>query len=269
MNVVINSECRSTPEESVALCSQGKAFLNFLAILGYDPMNPPAADLLRQCNRLEGDWLVLSPVHWQATHNDAHIVATGQELQINKNESEHWYQLYADYLAHEDMTLFYHEADLWLLSINNKPLLNAKPIHHVVNKSLMPELKDLDSTLYWQKFITEGQMFFASQLENSMINGVWLWGGGLLTNKKSIKVCADENFLATAQILCSDVTLYHSSLSIKEFEIIILNDYDSLSEQHKEEIKKIPVSWYWNNAAYTRGERNWFTRLWRTLIHAH
>ena len=55
--------------------------------------------------------------------------------------------------------------------------LNAKPVHHLLNKSLMPELAQLDKTMYWQKFITESQMFFASNPNQSLVNGLWIWGG--------------------------------------------------------------------------------------------
>lgn len=269
MDVVINAECEFIPEQAKPLVSQGKALLNFLSCLGYDPENPPLADLLKQANHLEGDWFVLSPIQWQATHNDAMIVAVGNELQLGEAESKFWFQLYADYLAEEDIRLHYHDAETWLLQAKNKPFLMAKPVYQIRNKSLMPELAQLDVTMYWQKFFTECQMFFASQQKKSALNGVWLWGGARLSDKRSLAVCADESFLSLAQLCCANVTLYNPDLTLKDYSILLLSNVDVLSNSHQEELKKQSTRWYWNNTAYICSDLNWFTRLWRNLTHAH
>lgn len=269
MDIIINSECNFIPDESTPLVTQGKGILNFLVSLGYDSIDPPIADLLSRVNNLKGDWLILSPIHWQATHNDAMIVATGKELQLKEAHSKYWFQLYADYLAVENMTLYFHDHETWLLCSDNKPSLKAKPVHQIVNLSLMPELAQLDSTMYWQKFFTESQMFFATQKNDSTLNGVWLWGGAHLHDKKTIAVCADKQFMTIAQICSSNVTLYSPSVSFNQFQILLISDMDSLSKQHQEQLKNISVRWYWNNTAYIRSDLNWFTRLWRSLTHAH
>lgn len=269
MDVIINSDCNFIPEQSKSLSSQGKAILNFLNCLGYDAADPPLADVLRRAHRLEGDWLILSPVNWLVTHNDAMIVATNKDLQLDEAASKYWFQLYSDYLAEEHISLYYHDAETWLLHAINKPSINAKPVHQLINHSLMPELAQLDSTMYWQKFFTEGQMFFASHPNKSALNGVWLWGGAHLTDKKSIAVCADEQFFSAAQICSDNVTLYNSSVQLKQYSILLLSDMDILSKQHQEELKKIPACWYWNNSAYALKAPNWLTRLWRNLTHAH
>jgi hypothetical protein len=269
VDVVINSDCSTIPEQSKLLVSQSTALLNFLVSLGYNSIDPPLADVLRQANHLEGDWLILSPLSWQATHNDAMIVAMGKELQLSELESRYWFQLYFDYLAHENISLYYHDAETWLLHAENKPTINAKPVHQIVNHSLMPELAQLDSTMYWQKFFTECQMFFASHPNNSALIGVWIWGGAQLGHKKTIAVCADEQLFSSAQICSSNVTLYNPSIRLKQFPILLISTMDTLSKQHQEELKKIPTRWYWNNSAYTCSDLNWFTRLWRKLTHAY
>ena len=76
MDVVINSECNAIPEERKPLVTRKEMHcLIFCFVLVMMPTDPPLADLLRRYHNLDGDWLVLSPVHWQATHNDAMIVA--------------------------------------------------------------------------------------------------------------------------------------------------------------------------------------------------
>lgn len=270
MDVVINSDSFIVPEYSKLLMSQGTVFLNLLFSMGYDPLNPPAADLLRQLKHLDdGNWLVLSPMHWQASHNDAFIVATGKELHLSDTESKAWFKLFSDHLAHDGFTLDYYNNELWLICINQRPAVNAKPVYHLLNKSLMPELAVLDPSMYWQKFITESQMFFASTPNHTSINGVWLWGGAKLTKKNSISICTDEQLLALATICSTNVSLYNPSIELKKFDILLLSDFDILSAQHKKELNKKSINWYWNNSAYTRSDKNWITRLWRNLIHAH
>ncbi|MFI4919615.1 MAG: hypothetical protein ACHP65_08670 [Legionellales bacterium] len=269
MIVIVDADCCALPNESKDVASQGDALLNLLAALEYEPQAPPLADLLKQHHQLKGDWVILSPISWQATHNDAFIEATGKDLQLSDAESKTWFKQFADYFAEDGMALHYHNSQLWLLCVDNKPSLHAKPAHQLINKPLMPELAQLDASMYWQKLITESQMLLASLPNNTAFNGVWLWGGTKLAGQKPIAVCADEHFFAMAQITSSNVTLYDPKLPLKEFQIILLHDYDRLSEQHKTELKNSSVTWYWNNCGYTLNKRNWLIRLWRHLIHAH
>jgi hypothetical protein len=269
MHLVINSECQQIPEKAAPLTFEGNALLHFLLSLSYDAEDPPLADLLRQYHHLEGEWFVLTPIHWQATHNDAMIAAFGAQLQLKEAEAKGWFDFFSEYLAQEGITLYYHDAYTWLLCTPQNHPLNAKPVHHLIHQSLMPQLAQMDKTLYWQKLITEFQMLCASKSHDSLMNGLWIWGGAKLKNKKELKICADESFLNIAQIGSMDVTLYNSEITLKEYQVLVLTEYSMLSEPHQEELKKIQVHWYWNNAAYITNPCNWLTRLWRTLIHAH
>lgn len=269
MDVIINAECSVVPEGVEPLAAQGTALLNLLLCLGYDPMDPPLADLLRRFAQLKGDWLVLSPIHWQATHNDALILATGKDLELQDAQAKLWFAVFADYLAADGMKLHYHDAETWLLAAPQKHPLNAKPAHQLLNKSLMLELTQMGDTLFWQKFITESQMLFASKPNQSAMNGLWPWGNAVFSGKKAIKICADEAFLPIAKQCSSDVSLYSPSIKLKEQQILLITERSMLSAQHQEELEKLLVHWYWNNTAYASGTNNWFIRLWRTLIHAH
>jgi hypothetical protein len=269
MNVVINSECHAVPYDVALLTSEEHMVLNLLASIGYDPVNPPLGDLLRKSHRLEGEWVVLSPVHWQATHNDAMIVSAGSDLQLSEQESRHWFKLLNDYLYDDGMTLFYHDEHTWLLEVTNKPHLNARPVHRVINHSLMPELAQLDSTMYWQKFFTECQMFFASQPNATTVNGIWAWGSGTLSDNQTVTICAEESYLSMASICSNHVTLYTPSIQPGDYQILLLNEFATLSSQHQQELLQRPVHWYWNNSAYASTRLNWFIRIWRKLTHAH
>lgn len=269
MHVVISSECNSIPERAQPINSEGNALLNFLLSLGYDPDNPPFADLLRLYHNLVGEWFVLTPVHWVATHNDAVVVALGNELQLKEDEAKSCFDLFSEYLAEEGTVLHYHNADTWLLRNDKKYSLNAKPPHHLLHQSLMLPLAQLDKTMYWQKFITESQMLFASKANQFPANGLWVWSSAKLKDKMMTTVCADEHFYSFAQICSSQVTRYSPTVTLKDYQILLLSDLSVLSQQHQEELKKMPVDWYWNNAAYSMSADSWYVRLWRKLIHAY
>ncbi len=266
MIVVINVDDSSNLKDN-RLLSQEEVLLNFLVGLGYDPLDPPLGDLLRRYHGLEGNWLIVSPMHWQATHNDAHMVAMGKDLQWTEDESKQAYQSFAKFLAADGMMLHYHNPEWWLLRVDNKPILKAKPVHQLLNKSFMPELQSLDPTLYWQKFITESQMFFATLSQQTLLNGVWLWGGAQL-KKQSLALCADNSFYPLAQKSLAKVKRYEPSLCLKNYQLLLLENLDTLSESHKKELNKMTVTWYWNNTAYATYP-NYLIRLWRNLIHAH
>lgn len=172
-------------------------------------------------------------------------------------------------MAEEGAVLHYHNAETWLLHHDKKYSLTAKPPHHLLHQSLMPELAQLGKTMYWQKFITESQMLFASKPNQSLTNGLWTWGSAKLKNKMPISICVDKHFYSLAQICSTQVTLYTSSITLKDYQVLLLTDFSVLSEPHQEELKKISAHWYWNNVAYSIGADSWYIRLWRKLIHAY
>ncbi|STY29380.1 Uncharacterized protein conserved in bacteria [Legionella wadsworthii] len=269
MHVVIDSDCSSIPDGINPFNSEGNALLNFLLSVGYDPVNPPLAELLKRHHNLEGQWLIMTPIHWEATHNDAMIVAWGKDLQLSQPEAKSWFDLFSQYFAEENALLYFHDSETWLLCRDNQVSIEAKPPHHLLHQSLMPELAKLDKTMFWQKFITEVQMFFASQANQSVANGLWVWGGGKLKDKIPINICVDEHYYPIAQIVSNQVTLYRPEIKLKDQQILLLKDFSMLSARHQEELSSISVQWFWNNVAYSTAPHRWYVRLWRKLIHAH
>lgn len=263
MRIIINSNCPAIPENSTPLPSTGNAVLHLLAALEYDITSPPVADLLKKIHQLEGNWLVLSPIHWQATHNNAMIMAVGKAIGLTDEQFKTWFNLYSEYLAADGLALHYHDPEHWLLCVDNLPPTTAKPAHLLLNKPLMPELAQLDSSMFWQKFVTESQMFFASHSHDTLLNGIWPWGGSQSLAKKSITLCADEMFLRLAQHTQTTTISYNASISLKQVQVLLLNDLTSLSPKHLDELNTLSAHWYWNDCAYSQLKRNWFNRLWR------
>lgn len=271
MDVIIDQDCEFTPEQTSPLNSQGGGLLNYLACLGYDPVNPPLAELLSHVHQLHGSWFIVSPVHWEATHNTAMITAYGEYLGLDDVQLKSQFHLLADYFREEGVGLYFHDPVTWLISVNNKSALQAKPVHHVLNKPLMTELALIDSTMHWQKILTESQMLFASQQHQGalVLNGIWLWGGAPLENKKQIRVCADAQWLSIAQLTSANVDLYNPDCIIGAYDIVLLKDLSVLTTSHLSQLNNRHCRWYWNNIAYQNIDGNWFTRFWRALVHAH
>lgn len=269
MYVIVNAACHTPPPEVLIEESQGDIVLHLLASLGYDPLNPPIADFLKRQCALKGDWLVLTPIRWEATHNDAMIVAAGKQLQLSESESRYWFDLFRDYVAEVGSQLFFYDANTWLLSTNDKPAIHAKPPHLLINHSLMPELACLDATTYWQSFFTETQMFFAASTKESVINGLWAWGGAELSLESKLKIAADEDHISLATASMAEVVAYSPELKLNEIDILLINDINILSTNHQQQLNKLSARWYWNNVVYSSTRRGWFHRIWRSITHAY
>lgn len=126
---------------------------------------------------LQGNWLIVTPVHWQATHNDAIIMFCGDDLNLSEHQGRELFQEFADFVEGDGMKSHYHDACTWLIQTDGKPSINSVNPHDILNKSIGPYLKSLDSTHFWQRFITEIQMLFSgSSRHQSKVNGVWVWG---------------------------------------------------------------------------------------------
>ena len=269
MDVIINADRDLTPNGSKPLISQGNVYSNLLHCLGYPDNILPVAELLRQYYGLSGQWLVVSPMYWEATHNNAMIVACDQQLQLSERESRLWFAAFEEFVAHDQMTMYFHDPYTWLLQVTDKPLLTAKPVHNIVQSSLLPQLQALDSSNYWQRFITETQMFLSAHPLNTNrepcpINGVWLWGNGSLQPATSSTILSEEPLLSIAKSLSSQVRQYQAGDGISANSILLL---PSLAPQALEDVQaklqKQTVRWYWNNIAYTSQRLGWFSRLWR------
>lgn len=134
----------------------------------------------------EGDWLVASPIYWQASHNDAMIVASGEALDLSEEESRCWFDAWALSLPADAFQLHYHDAYTWLIQAREAPPIHALPVQALLQQPMMSHLKALDATLFWSRVLTENQMLFSAHALNQAregrypINGVWIWARGPL-----------------------------------------------------------------------------------------
>ncbi|MFY7698416.1 MAG: hypothetical protein ACOVQX_06380 [Legionella sp.] len=270
MDIIIDAELAIPPKDCLRLANHHDIHINLLIALSYHADQIPLADLLRQCHALPGEWLLVSPIHWQVTHNDAMIVACEQQLQLSEREARLWFDVFAAYVAHEHMTVVFHHPYLWLLRVTDKPKITAKPVYHLIGASLSREIECIDRSHYWQRLMTEVQMLFSAHPLNTArqpypINGVWLWGNGELS-LSTRTIITDKNLINLARLVSHKVQFYHDDNKFSCDDILLLQSVTS--DQLKglrTSLHKQNVCWYWNNIAYSCKRLGWFSRLWRAL----
>lgn len=255
MKIILNANIDNLPLGALSISNYRNFLLNILLGIGYSLDKPPLGDFLRKLHGLEGDWVVVSPINWQATHNDSMLVAAGYDFYLTKQQSEFLFTKFLEFVKSEGMDLFKHDDVTWLLKVQDKPLLNAKSVYSILHNSLIKELEALDASLYWQKFITMSQMLLSSlKIPDDKniypINGVWVWGSGHLQDKNSNQIIAlDENALQIAKYLSSNYSSYFSGLAISKDAIFVASSAESLQALPEKYLQRINY-WYWNNQAY-------------------
>ncbi|MDI9818822.1 MULTISPECIES: hypothetical protein [unclassified Legionella] len=265
MQVVINKTI-NRPANSEPLVSRGDFYSNTLFCLGFDESNPPLADLFRLYYQLEGQWLIASPVHWEATHNDAMIVAVDETLDLTEKESRLWFSEVAQFLKPYGLDCLYHDPYTWLLKVDNQPTISSRSVYAMLHQSTMPVLNALDKTLFWQRLVTELQMYLNSHPLNSnrfqqkTINGLWFWGEGHFKLPTKKIITDDEIFL---KVLIDVERLAASSVFRKDSLICIKHSEHADLANLQEKTQQYAVEWYWNNLAYLKPAINWWSRLWR------
>jgi hypothetical protein len=262
MDIVVKSSLFDSGITTEEKHDAGHYYQNILTCLDYPEDCPPVADLLRRYHTLEGQWLIASPVHWQATHNDAMIMACDEALNLSDDESRQWFSALSEFLCHDRIKLHYHDAYTWLIQFENPPPIHAKPVNLLLQKSMMLHLKALDVTLFWSRFITESQMFLSGHALNKSrdfpINGVWIWGEGRLKTRSSRAiVCGDEEGYALAELLSTRVSFYKPGEKTPRNALVLL---PNLNAQQAAWFEKNRVHWYWNNIQYITKPKSWFIR---------
>ena len=274
VDIIINADTDRPPAGSKPLVGYSDWLVNFLARLGYESSHAPVADLLRQSHHLEGEWLIIEPIHWQASHNDAMIVASGRDLQLTDAESRAWFTAVADFLREDKISLHYHNAQTWLINVDGLPKITSKPIHLMSNQSMMPVIKEMDNTMYWQRLMTELQMFLSAHPYNVQreglfpVNGLWLYGEGLFRfDSKQLIITDDEHFIASFP---ANIKPLSFAKPIDNDAIVLINDYQKMKQDHWDAITcNRKIRWFWNNVAYSTRKKSWWSRFMRGCVNAY
>lgn len=257
VDVIINSTTNPPPDKPV-LNTEYDWQLNVLKCLGYPTDKLPLASLLSHCYHLEGDYLVASPIFWQATHNDA-IISIADDSLLTEEQALYWFNKVNQFLEEIDLSLVYHNKTTWLVKLAQQPAISSKPVMQIINQSLMPFLQALDPQLFWQKLVTELQMFFTAEAfnENLPINGLWFYGEGHFN-------------INPKQAIFTDYPLFYNefpeqfqrlspSSQISRDAIILIKDYEKI-DYLTPCLKGHSINWYWNNCAYHE-KLSWWTKI--------
>ena len=255
MDVVINSDYPFSQTSIQPIKGSLNYYQHILSCLGYQADNPPVADLLRLYHDLEGQWLVVSPTAWQATHNDVILQTCSRQDGFTEEASRYLFDLFSTSATAEGMQTFYHDAFTWLLQCDGKPFISSLSVDRLQNQSLFGHIKALDSSLFWQRFITEIQMLFSSHKMSTEtetpVNGIWIWGAGQL-NKPSDRLIlvSGQNEEALAKYLSTTIkTLSTNIISKRALILFEFTDERTLLDlEHG--LRRYATNWYWNNVAF-------------------
>ncbi|KTC74864.1 hypothetical protein Lbir_0654 [Legionella birminghamensis] len=273
MDIIINGLADDCPSNGKALATLGNYWFNVLNILDSNPKNPALGDFLRRYHQLSGDWIVASPIHWEATHNDAMIVAIGEMLELSDAEARDLFQEVQQFLKQDNLTAYFHDTHLWLIQLNDKPYLASQSLPHILHHSLLPILKNLDESLYWQRLFTEMQMLFSSRSGLSLkdgfnANGLWFHGEGEFHFSAKRQILTDDKRLIEA--FPGFIQALESTDKLNKNTVICLQNPQWLAALlDKAKNKGLAVQCYWNNIACQIPKQNRLIRLWRSLIHAN
>lgn len=265
MDIIVNDVSGDIPHQATLIESQSQRsfFLNWLNCLGFDAQLPPMADFLAQYHGYaKKNWLVIEPIHWEASHNNATITASGAELLINEEEALQWFSIVAEFLKLDGLTLYYHTPSMWLLDATGKPNLTSHPTVQLLHHPLMPIIKALDSTSYWSKLLTELQMLLSNHPLNLKredqlsINGLWIYGQGSFIIPSNITLTDDQRLIHCFPKQVKTLNLINP---INKNDIILINDVSSIDfKELKSRIGRQASRWFWNNIAYQIDKKSWW-----------
>ena len=269
MDVVISNSLDKPPTRHSMLTPVGHYYHQILTCLGYPLVRPPVADLLRQLHGLSGQWLVVSPLFWEASHNDAQVVAIGDELGLSEDQGQVWFERFAEHARHYFPQCRYHDATTWLIQVDGCPDVFAKPIQFMRQQSLFPQLAHLDDSGFWPRILTEVQMLFnqAQPLpaQRCPINGIWVWGQGTLQIPGECLILTDSDVTyQLGGLLSTQVQAISTTDAFPDSALLILEHVSTLAAIQSK-IDRRSVNWYWNNTAYKTQAKPWFKRLWGAL----
>lgn len=264
LDIIINALCPGIPKGASSLCCYGDPVIHALLALGYPLDALPYAELIAMAKQLPAPAVVVSLVHWQASHNDAMFLALGQELGLDARQLRIWFEELSPLLNVGGSRLSDAQNGLWLLSLGDKECIKAAPPASLRHQSLMPAIAALGKTGIWQTLFTEAQMFLHAHPLNSQgskhaVNGLWFWGGGVLSDTHERILYTDN---AVLQYLGGARSLDALSECDTQDAIIVLDNPDKASlAQCQHLVKKQESRWYWLDRAYALPIQSWWTKL--------
>lgn len=256
MQLVINAATEVFPESAQEVSALNNYHLNILSALYPGEKNLPLADLLCHYHGLKGEWIVVSPLHWHATHNDVIVDGIYDSLMLDELKAQALFSRLQEWMQIEGMPMVYHDCYHWLLQIDNKPPIKSVALPYLLQLPLTPILRAMDSSQYWQRLFTELQMWMHQNMPDSMVNGVWFYGEGKLDWRQSPIFSDDPDLL---QHFPNQVnTLQSQTIAAENALWILQTNPPDLNKR----CQPVATTWFWNNKTYQLPAKPWW-KFWR------
>lgn len=264
LDIIVNAPCKAVPKHARKIPCYADAVVHALLALGYALDELPYAPLLAKAKQLPETSVMVSLVHWQASHNDAMFLAWGEDLGLDDRQLAIWFTELAPLLSEGGMCLHDAGQGQWLLSLDKQAPPKAAPPIALCHQSLMPAISALGSSGFWQKLFTEAQMFLHAHPLNSRVgqvavNGLWFWGGGMLLEQHARPLYTDNPLLqglAGAQSLKAIL-----QENLQDGVVVLEHPDKAILKRCQALAKKQESRWYWQNAAYKSIPQPWWKRI--------
>jgi hypothetical protein len=130
-------------------------------------------------------WLRADPVHLRL-HSDQLLLADCGTFSISKQEADQFVAALNEHFAHDGLQFLAPSAERWYLRVEREPDIVTHALQEVVGGNVNAFLPSGKDALRWHKLINEIQMLLHNHPVNAareskgetVINSVWLWGGG-------------------------------------------------------------------------------------------
>lgn len=201
----INSLNRSSPElklletwlsraEKIPLLEQAcnRQLLSLSGVKWAASGDPPLAAIARLGEGAEADehcWVAVTPAHF-AAEGDQVVLYGGDDLQLNETEAQTLVKEFNQVYNPDGWFMEMRHSLRWYLKVPSQAQVQFSDYDSVIGQSIKKYLPQGQDAKMWLTRFNEIQMLFHGSALNSQrymkglpdINGVWLWGRGMLPN---------------------------------------------------------------------------------------
>ncbi|HOW75334.1 MAG TPA: hypothetical protein P5102_09620 [Candidatus Competibacteraceae bacterium] len=221
-----------------------------------------------------GWWLRADPVHLRPDVQGV-LLVDARALAIESVEAAALAAAFDQTFAADGLQLHVPCPDRWYLRLPEDPGLRTYPLFDAIGRDINPLLPYGPNVRRWHTLLTEAQMLFHSHPVNRardernqpMINGLWLWGGGVLpagAQAPAAELYADDR-LTRGLARLAGVAVSPVPENASDWREVSTHDTDSLVVLDLARYDRTdgdPLAWVDHVAAM---ERDWFAPCRRLL----
>jgi len=141
----------------------------------------------------QGHWFCVDPVHLQADMDHA-ILRGAQGLDLTEQESAALIDELNQHFQQEGIRFHMTDRHSWFINVPDHANVTTTPVNDVIGRNIYSFMPQGDDALFWKKILNEVQMLLHQSRVNARraannqlpVNGVWLWGGGVLPSSGTL-----------------------------------------------------------------------------------